>query len=159
TIISGMGELHLEIYLERMRREYQVDTLVSAPQVAYREAITMEVEFSYVHKKQDGGPGEWAKVVGKVGPCPDSPYRFVDRITGGAIPKHFIPACDAGFRAALTEGVLLGAPVLGVEVELGDGAIHSTDSSDLAFHKAARDALREALHKAGPVVLEPIMSV
>jgi elongation factor G len=159
TIISGMGELHLEIYLERIRREYEIDTVISAPQVAYREAITMETEFAYIHKKQDGGPGEWAKVVGKVRPCADAPYRFVDRITSGAIPKQYIPACDAGFREALSEGVLFGAPVLGVEVELCDGAIHSQDSSDLAFRKAARDALREALRKAGSVVLEPIMRV
>jgi elongation factor G len=159
TIISGMGELHLEIYIERMRREYEVDTIVSAPQVAYREAITMETEFVHLHKKQEGGKGEYAKVAGMIRPCADSAYRFVDRVTGGAIPRHFIPACDAGFRAALAEGVLLGAPVLGVEIELCDGAIHSEDSSDLAFRKAARDALREALRKAGSVVLEPIMTV
>jgi elongation factor G len=159
TIISGMGELHLEIYVERMRREYEVDTLVSAPQVAYRETITMEREFAHLHKKQVGGKGQYARVVGKVRPCADSAYRFVDRITGGAITKQFIPACDAGFRDALAEGVLLGAPVQGIEVELFDGEVHSTDSSELAFRIAARDALREALHEAGPVVLEPIMNV
>ncbi|MFO7563494.1 MAG: elongation factor G [Enhygromyxa sp.] len=159
TIISGMGELHLEVYIERMRREYEVDTIVSAPQVAYRETITMQATFDHLHKKQEGGKGQYAKVIGSVRPCADSGYRFVDRIVGGAIPRQYIPACDAGFRAALEQGVLLGAPVLGVEVELCDGAVHSTDSSELAFRKAARDAMREALRAAAPVVLEPIMSV
>ncbi|HLT36846.1 MAG TPA: EF-Tu/IF-2/RF-3 family GTPase, partial [Enhygromyxa sp.] len=159
TIISGMGELHLEVYAERMRREYEVDTILSAPQVAYREAITMEAEFAHLHRKQEGGSGEYARVIGAIRPITDSPYRFVDRITGGAIPRQYIPSCDAGFRDALAEGALLGAPVLGVEVELRDGAIHPTDSSDLAFFKAARDAMREALRNASPIVLEPLMTV
>jgi elongation factor G len=159
TLISGMGELHLEIYVERMLREYGVETVLSAPQVAYRETITKEIAFAHVHKKQEGGRGEYAKVIGTIRPSSDSAYRFVDRITGGAIPKQYIPACDAGFRAALEQGAVLGAPVTGVEVELSDGGIHSTDSNDLAFRKAARDALREALRSAGSVVLEPCMKV
>ncbi len=159
TLISGMGELHLEIYVERMLREYGVETVLSAPQVAYRETITKEWTFAHTHKKQDGGNGEYAKVIGTIRPSPESAYRFVDRITGGAIPKQYIPACDAGFRAALEEGAVLGAPVTGVEVELRDGGYHAQDSSELAFRKAARDAMRDALCEAGSVVLEPVMKV
>ncbi|HEY8375765.1 MAG TPA: elongation factor G, partial [Nannocystis sp.] len=147
----------------RMRREYNVETTVGEPQVAYRETITQETPFMYTHKKQTGGSGQYAKVGGVMRPLPeDAPdriYRFVDNIVGGKIPREFIPSCDNGFRQAMERGVLIGFPVVGVEVEINDGAAHAVDSSDMAFQIAARAAFKETMPKAGPIVLEPIMKV
>ncbi|MDC0668469.1 elongation factor G [Nannocystis radixulma] len=163
TIIQGMGELHLDIYIERMRREYQVDTTVGEPQVAYRETITQEVPFVYIHKKQTGGSGQYAKIGGVMRPlpedAPDKVYRFVDNVVGGKIPREYIPSCDNGFRQSLDRGVLIGFPVVGVEMEVNDGAAHAVDSSDMAFQIAARAAFKESMPKAAPQVLEPIMKV
>ena len=163
TIIQGMGELHLDIYIERMKREYQVETTVGEPQVAYRETITQEVPFTYIHKKQTGGSGQYAKIGGVMRPlpedAPDKTYRFVDNVVGGKIPREYIPSCDNGFRQSLDRGVLIGFPVVGVEMEVNDGAAHAVDSSDMAFQIAARAAFKETMPKAGPQVLEPIMKV
>ncbi|PCC72043.1 translation elongation factor 2 (EF-2/EF-G) [Nannocystis exedens] len=163
TIIQGMGELHLDIYIERMKREYQVETTVGEPQVAYRETITQEVPFTYTHKKQTGGSGQYAKIGGVMRPlpedAPDKIYRFVDNVVGGKIPREYIPSCDNGFRQSLDRGVLIGFPVVGVEMEVNDGAAHAVDSSDMAFQIAARAAFKETMPKAGPQVLEPIMKV
>ncbi len=166
TIIGGMGELHLEVYVERMRREYRVDVEVGAPQVAYREAITQRAEFEYTHKKQTGGSGQYAKVAGYIEPLDlDSMegeaahYEFESKIVGGAIPKEYIPSCDKGFKGSLDEGQLIGFPVVGVRVVLTDGNSHAVDSSDRAFQTAAKFAFREVYKKAKPVILEPIMKV
>ena len=164
TVISGMGELHLDVYIERMRREYSVDTIVGEPQVAYRETITQEVPFMYIHKKQTGGSGQYAKVGGVMRPLvaaegENAQYKFVDNIVGGKIPREYIPSCDQGFRQALDRGVLIGFPVVGVEMEINDGAAHAVDSSDMAFQIAARSAFRETMPKAVPVILEPLMKV
>ncbi len=159
TIISGMGELHLEVYVERMRREYAAEVETGAPQVAYREAISRRADFDYLHKKQTGGSGQYAKVVGYLEPIEDDDYEFVDQIRGGAIPTEYIPACDKGFRSSLTKGSLIGFPVVGIRAVLVDGNSHSVDSSDMAFQAAARAAFREAYRKAGPRILEPLMRV
>ncbi|MCB9717236.1 MAG: elongation factor G [Myxococcales bacterium] len=163
TILAGMGELHLEVYIERMRREYKVDTIVGEPQVAYRETITREVPYAYIHKKQTGGSGQYAKIGGVMRPLveadPGQHYRFVDKITGGIIPREYIPSCDNGFQEAMDRGVLIGFPVVDVEMELNDGGFHAVDSSDMAFKICARTAFKEAMRSAGPVVLEPLMKV
>jgi elongation factor G len=166
TIIGGMGELHLDVYVERMRREYRVAVEVGAPQVAYRETITQQAEFSYVHKKQTGGSGQYAKVAGYMEPLDQSDenegekhYEFVSEIKGGAIPTEYIPSCDKGFKASLDEGLLIGFPVVGVRMVVNDGNSHAVDSSDRAFQTAAKFAFREVYPKAKPVILEPIMKV
>ena len=159
TVISGMGELHLDVYIERMRREYDVPIEVSPPRVAYREAITRLADFNYTHKKQTGGSGQYGRVAGSMEPLEDADYEFVDNITGGAIPREFISSCDKGFRSMLDKGTLIGQPVVGVKITIVDGQSHSVDSSDTAFQAAARGAWREAFNKAGPVILEPIMKV
>ncbi len=159
TIICGMGELHLDVYLERMKREYGIEIETSPPQVAYRETITRRVSFDYTHKKQTGGAGQYGRVIGYIEPTDGSEYEFENRVTGGAIPKEFIPSCDAGFQACLTKGSLAGYPVVGVKVVLEDGAHHPVDSSDLAFKQAAIGAFRSVYNKAEPVLLEPIMRV
>ncbi|MCX7823759.1 MAG: elongation factor G [Syntrophobacterales bacterium] len=159
TIISGMGELHLEVYIERMRREYQAQVEVSPPQVAYRETITKRADFDYTHKKQTGGAGQYGRVVGYIEPLEEGEYEFVNEIVGGAIPKEFIPSCDTGFRSCLTKGRLGGYPIVGVRVVLKDGAYHPVDSSDIAFQQAAIGAFRLAYEKAQPILLEPIMRV
>lgn len=163
TIIAGMGELHLEVYLERMRREYKVDTIVGEPQVAYRETITKEVDYAYTHKKQTGGSGQFAKLAGRMLPLqeanPGEHYRFTDKIVGGVIPKEYIPSCDHGFKAAMERGVIIGFPVVDVEMTVEDGQFHAVDSSDMAFQIAARAAFKEAMRSAKPVILEPIMKV
>ncbi len=165
TIISGMGELHLDVYIERMRREYKVDVVVGEPQVAYRETVTREVPYMYTHKKQTGGAGQYAKLGGFMRPLPDElreehkVYNFVDNIVGGKIPREYIPSCNNGFQTAMQKGVLIGFPVVDVEMEVNDGAAHAVDSSDMAFQVAARAAFRETMSKAGPVILEPIMKV
>jgi elongation factor G len=159
TIISGMGELHLDVYIERMKREYSAEVVTSPPRVAYRETITRRVDFNYTHKKQTGGSGQYGKVGGFIEPWSEAPFRFEDDIAGGAIPKEFIPAVEKGFRSMLPKGALIGAPVTGVSVTLNDGSSHSVDSSDIAFQEAARGAWRESYPKAGPQILEPLMKV
>jgi len=161
TIMSGMGELHLEIYSERLKREYNVETTSGAPQVAYRESITKSTPFDYTHKKQTGGQGQYAKVVGTLEPHsdPSVDYEFVDEIVGGRIPREFIPACDKGFKEQLKKGLLIGFPVVNIRVRLQDGAFHVVDSSEMAFRICAQTAIREFYHKANPIILEPIMKV
>ncbi len=159
TIISGMGELHLEVYIERMKREYQAEVEVSPPQVAYRETITKRAAFDYTHKKQTGGAGQYGRVAGYIEPLEEGEYEFVNEVVGGVIPKEFIPSCDTGFRACLTKGGLAGYPIVGVRVVLNDGAYHPVDSSDIAFQQAAIGAFRSAYEKAQPILLEPIMRV
>ena len=159
TIIEGMGELHLEIYIERMRREYKAEVDTGQPQVAYRETITRRAEFNYTHKKQTGGAGQYGRVAGYIEPVEDEEFVFESQITGGAIPTQFIPACEKGFRDCLQKGPKLEYPVTGVKVVINDGASHSVDSSEMAFAAAARSAFKETYPKARPVVLEPIMKV
>ncbi|HLV60466.1 MAG TPA: elongation factor G [Fredinandcohnia sp.] len=162
TIIAGMGELHLDVYIERMRREYKCEVIVGKPQVAYREAISQRAEFNYTHKKQTGGAGQFARVAGYIEPLPEDAvenYEFVDEIVGGVIPREFIPACDKGFREAIEKGSLIGFPVVKTRVVINDGAAHSVDSSELAFKIASIQAFREAYAKAAPQILEPIMKV
>jgi elongation factor G len=162
TIISGMGELHLEIYIERMKREYDCEVVAGKPQVAYRETISQKGEFAYTHKKQTGGSGQFARVCGYVEPLPSDAvqqYEFVDDIVGGSIPREFIPACDKGFQEAVKKGSLIGFPVVGLRVVINDGAFHAVDSSEMAFKTAAIMGFREGYAAAKPVILEPIMKV
>ncbi|HYC54524.1 MAG TPA: elongation factor G, partial [Candidatus Binatia bacterium] len=162
TIISGMGELHLDIYMERMRREYGCEVIAGKPQVAYRETITQKGEFHYTHKKQTGGSGQFAKIGGYLEPLPADAvetYEFVDEVVGGAIPREYVPACDKGFREAIKEGSLAGFPVIGVRAVINDGASHAVDSSEMAFKTAALMAFREGFSRAKPILLEPIMKV
>ncbi len=159
TIISGMGELHLEVYLERMRREYGAEVEAGAPQVAYRETITRKAEFNYTHKKQTGGAGQFGRVAGYMEPLEDGDYEFVSKITGGSIPTEYIPSLDKGFRKCLKKGSLASFPLTGVRLVVDDGASHSVDSSDNAFQAAAKGAFREAYAKSAPVLLEPVMKV
>jgi elongation factor G len=162
TIIRGMGELHLDIYMERMRREYNCEVIAGKPQVAYREAVTKRGEFTYTHKKQTGGSGQYAKIEGFIEPLPaDSveAYEFVDDVVGGRIPREYIPACDKGFREAIKKGSLIGFPVVGVRCTVNDGASHAVDSSEMAFKTAALMGFREGFDRAKPVILEPIMKV
>lgn len=162
TIISGMGELHLEIYCERIKREYNCEVVVGKPQVAFRETITKRGDYNYTHKKQTGGSGQFGRVIGYIEPLPADAaqaYEFVDEIVGGSIPREFIPACDKGFQEAVREGRLIGFPIVGIRVVLNDGAYHDVDSSEQAFKTAAIMGFREAYEKAGAVVLEPIMKL
>jgi elongation factor G len=162
TIISGMGELHLEIYVERIRREYKVDCVIGAPKVSYRETPTKEVSFNYKHRKQTGGAGQYAHVVGKMVPLPpDSPepFEFENDVTGGRIPNEYIPSVEKGFRRALVKGPVAGYEVIGVKMVLEDGSYHDVDSSDMAFQICGFDAFRETFRRADPVLLEPIMKV
>ena len=159
TIIKGMGELHLDVYIERMRREYKCEVETGMPQVAYRESITQRAEFNYTHKKQTGGSGQYGRVAGFMEPLEDKDYEFVDNIKGGVIPNEYIPSCDKGFRASMAKGALIGFPIVGVKCTINDGQYHPVDSSDIAFQVAAQGAFREAYAKAKPVILEPIMKV
>jgi elongation factor G len=159
TVISGMGELHLEVYVERMRREYNAEVETGAPQVAYREAISRRSDFDHLHKKQTGGAGQYAKVVGYIEPLDEGDYEFVNEIYGGSIPSEYIPACDKGFRSVLAKGHLIGFPIVRVRVVLTDGNSHAVDSSDMAFQAAARAAFRDAYRRAAPQILEPVMKV
>ncbi len=162
TIISGMGELHLEIYIERMKREYNCEVIAGKPQVAYRETITQKTDFMYQHKKQTGGSGQYAKIAGIFEPLPADAvetYEFVDAIVGGKIPREFIPSCDKGFQEQLKKGLLIGAPVVGFRVTINDGAYHAVDSSDMAFKICAMTAVREFYAKCKPIILEPIMKL
>jgi elongation factor G len=162
TIISGMGELHLDIYMERMRREYNCDVIAGKPQVAYRETISQRSDIAYTHKKQTGGSGQFARIGGYMEPLPaDSveTYEFVDDVVGGAIPREFIPACDKGFKEGIKKGSLIGFPVVGVRCVVNDGLAHAVDSSEQAFRTAALMGFREAYSAAKPTILEPIMKV
>jgi elongation factor G len=159
TIISGMGELHLEVYIERMKREYKADVEVGAPRVAYRETISQLAEFNYTHKKQTGGSGQFGRVAGYMEPLEEGEYEFVDEIVGGVIPREFIPSCDKGFQQALDKGVLTGSPITGIKIVINDGAAHNVDSSDVAFQLASVGAFKEGYAKAGPIIKEPIMKV
>jgi elongation factor G len=159
TVISGMGELHLEVYLERMRREYNAQVTTGMPRVAYRETITRRAEFNYIHKKQTGGSGQYGRVAGFMEPVIDADFVFDNKVTGGSIPTQYIPACEKGFQKCMEKGALLEFPVTGVKVTINDGASHSVDSSDMAFQAAARGGFLEAYRKAAPVIQEPIMKV
>jgi len=163
TIISGMGELHLEILVDRMRREFKVEANVGKPQVAYRESLKKPVDrYDYTHKKQSGGSGQFAKVQIAIEPLPtggEKSYEFVNKITGGRIPKEYIPSVDVGCQEGMANGPLAGYPLVDVRVTLLDGAYHDVDSSELAFKIAGLQAFREAARLAGPVILEPVMSV
>ena len=159
TIIEGMGELHLEVYVERMRREYNAAVETGKPQVAYRETITSRAEFNYTHKKQTGGAGQYGRVAGYIEPIDDEEFIFDNQVTGGSIPTQYIPACEKGFRECLKKGPKMEFPVTGIRVVLNDGSSHSVDSSEMAFSAAARGAFRETYLKAKPVIHEPIMKV
>lgn len=159
TIIKGMGELHLAVYVERMKREYKCEVTVSQPEVAYRESITQRADFNYTHKKQTGGSGQYGRVAGFMEPISEKDYEFVDSIKGGAIPNEYIPSCDKGFKKAMEKGSLIGAPVVGVRCTINDGQYHPVDSSDIAFQTAAIGAFREGYAKAKAAILEPIMKV
>ena len=159
TIISGMGELHLEVYIERMRREYDAIVDTGAPQVAYRETITQYAEFDYIHKKQTGGSGQYGRVAGYIEPTDEADFIFDNQVTGGSIPTNYIPACEKGFRSCMAKSPRLEFPITNVRVVLNDGASHSVDSSDMAFQTAARDAFLSVYPKAKPVIQEPIMKV
>lgn len=162
TIISGMGELHLEIYVERMKREFNCEVVVGQPQVAYRETIMQEGPYDYTHKKQTGGSGQFAKVVGRIEPIAadvKEVFTFQNEVVGGRIPREFIPAVEEGFKDQCAKGPLIGFPIVGVNVILEDGAYHDVDSSYMAFKICAMAAMREAYQKAKPTVLEPIMKL
>ena len=159
TIIAGMGELQLDVYVERMKREYGAEVETSPPRVAYRETITRLAPFDYTHKKQTGGSGQFGRVAGFIEPLTDGEYEFIDEIKGGAIPREFISACDKGFKSMLHKGRLIEAPVTMVKVTINDGKAHSVDSSDVAFQEACRGAFREVYHQANPIILEPLMKV
>ncbi len=159
TIISGMGELHLEVYLERMRREYQAEVTTSPPRVAYRETITQRAEFNYLHKKQTGGAGQFARVAGYMEPVQNEDFVFDNQVVGGAIPTQFIAACEKGFRKSMQKGPKMEFPITGIRIVINDGASHAVDSSDMAFQAAARGAFLQGYAKAKPVIHEPIMKV
>jgi elongation factor G len=164
TVIKGMGELHLDILVDRMRREFNVEANIGKPQVAYRETIKRTVEkFDFTHKKQTGGSGQFAKVQITFGPLVDAEdgvfYEFENKVTGGRIPREYIPSVDAGIQDALQGGIMAGYPVVNVKASLLDGAYHDVDSSEMAFKIAGSMAAKEALRKAQPVLLEPLMDV
>ena len=159
TIISGMGELHLDVYIERMQREYSAEVTAGAPRVAYRETITQRAVFDYLHKKQTGGSGQYGRVGGWMEPIADTEFEFENQVVGGAIPTQYIAACEKGFRECIAKGPKMEFPVTGVKIVINDGASHSVDSSDLAFHQAARGAFQQGYAKAKPVIQEPIMKV
>lgn len=162
TIICGMGELHLDIYVERMRREYKVEVQVGAPKVSYREAPSEKVDFDYKHKKQTGGSGQFAHIKGSLSPIPsegEAAFEFEEHIVGGRIPKQFIAPVEKGFRDSLGKGPLAEFPVVGVKIDLNDGSYHDVDSSERAFYICACDCFRQTMREAKPVLLEPIMKV
>jgi elongation factor G len=160
TILKGMGELHLEIKVDILKRTYKIDANVGAPQVAYRETITRPADVDYTHKKQTGGSGQFARVKMHFEPLPPgSGFSFESKVVGGTVPKEYIPGVEKGVKGSLDNGVLAGFPVIDFKVELTDGAYHEVDSSALAFEIAARAAMKEGLAKASPKLLEPIMKV
>jgi elongation factor G len=158
TLIAGMGELHLDVYIERMKREYKAEVVTSPPQVAYRETIGARTEFNYTHKKQTGGSGQYGRVAGYAEPF-EGDFEFNDEIRGGSIPREFIPSCEKGFKSMLQKSPRLGVPVVGVRVTINDGQSHAVDSSDIAFQEAARGAFRDFFPRARPKILEPIMKL
>jgi elongation factor G len=147
------------VYVERMKREYSAEVETGAPQVAYREAISLRAEFNYTHKKQTGGSGQFGRVAGYIEPLESGDFEFVDEIAGGAIPREFISSVEKGFRSMIKKGRLIGFPVTGLRVVVNDGSAHAVDSSDNAFQAAARGAFREVYHRAKPQILEPLMKV
>ncbi|MCK4377938.1 MAG: elongation factor G, partial [Deltaproteobacteria bacterium] len=159
TIIEGMGELHLEVYVERMRREYDALVETGQPRVAYREAITRKAEFNYTHKKQTGGSGQFGRVAGYMEPATDDDFVFESKIVGGSIPTQYISSCEKGFKACMSKGPKMEFPVTGVKIVINDGSSHAVDSSEMAFQAAARGAFLEGYAKASPTILEPIMKV
>ena len=159
TVISGMGELHLDVYVERMKREYKVEVDVGEPQVNYREAITRKATFDYLHKKQTGGSGQYAKIIGYIEPIEEETFEFVNECVGTNVPSEFIPSVEKGCRDAIAKGDLVGFPVEGLRVVLQDGAAHAVDSSDQAFRAAALYAVKKAIGEAGAKVLEPVMAL
>jgi len=159
TLISGMGELHLEVYIERIKREFNAVVTTGPPQVKYRETITRAVEFDYTHKKQTGGSGQYAKVQGLMEPSEDGQFHFESKVVGGRIPTEYIGACRKGFELSVAEGQYIGAPVQGLKVTMLDGNSHAVDSSDMAFQTACRATFREFYGKGKPVALEPLMLV
>jgi elongation factor G len=162
TIIAGMGELHLDIYVERIRREYNVEVEVGAPRVNYREAPTQAAAFNTRHRKQTGGSGQYAHIVGRLDVLPDDAeenFLFEEHVVGGRIPKQYIPAVEKGFRSMLTKGPIAKYPVVGLAVYLEDGSYHEVDSSDMAFQVCAQTTMRETFPKTRPMLLEPVMKV
>ena len=159
TIIQGMGELHLDVYIERMKREYRAEVETGKPEVAYREAIGQRMDFDYTHKKQTGGAGQFGRIIGHIEPLSKGNFEFQNNVKGGHIPREYIPACEKGFRATLEEGQLIGFPVVGIKVVLSDGQSHPVDSSELAFRTAAREAVKKIYMRAKPRILEPVMKV
>ncbi|MCD4717767.1 MAG: elongation factor G [Desulfobacterales bacterium] len=159
TIISGMGELHLDVYVERMKREFSALVSTGIPQVAYREAITRMAPFDYIHKKQTGGSGQFGRVAGFMEPSEDGTYEFDNKVKGGVIPTEYLPAVDKGMQSCLKKGLMLGFPVIGMKVTVNDGKSHSVDSSEMAFTRAAIGAFKQAYNKARPVILEPVMKL
>jgi len=166
TVLSGMGELHLEVYIERMKREYEVECVAGQPNVSYKETIAGKTEFDWLHKKQTGGAGQYAKVSGYMEHMTEEeikehgkPNQFINRCIGTNIPPEYYPSCEKGMNDAMTEGALVGCEVEGVRVVLQDGASHAVDSSDMAFRICMANAVRDTMKKSNPSVLEPIMSV
>ncbi len=163
TVISGMGELHLEVYIERMRREYKVDVDVSPPQVNYREAPTKAISFDYRHRKQSGGSGQYAHIIGEMKPLPeegvDESFLFEEKIVGGKIPRQYIPAIEKGLRRSLEKGPVAGFPVVNLHYLVTDGSYHEVDSSDMAFQICAQGSMREYFKKTEPCLLEPVMKI
>jgi elongation factor G len=164
TIMSGMGELHLEIYIERLKREFNVECITGNPKVNYKETVTARGQFSYLHKKQSGGAGQYAKVIGFIEPLDEEDakkgdFLFENHVVGTNIPPEFIPSCEKGARAACEKGVLAGYPLTGVRVVVTDGQAHAVDSSDLAFQLAMQYGIREGAKNAKAQILEPIMSL
>jgi len=162
VLIAGMGELHLEIYIERIRREYNVEVEVGAPKVSYREAPQQPVKFDYRHKKQTGGAGQFAHIIGRMEPLPEEEpelFIFEESVVGGRVPRQYIPSVEKGFREMINKGTLAGFPVVGLKIVLEDGSYHDVDSSDRAFQTAARDCFREAFPRTKPALLEPIMKM
>jgi len=159
TVIEGMGELHLEVLVERMKREFNVEATIGRPQVSYRETITVPAECEGKYVKQSGGRGQYGHVWIKFEPNKDEGYEFVDEIVGGVVPREYIPVVDKGIQEALDSGVLAGYPMIDVKATLYDGSYHDVDSNEMAFKIAASFALKEAKNKCKPVLLEPIMNV
>jgi elongation factor G len=163
TVIAGMGELHLDIYVERIKREYKVEVEVGAPKVSYREAPTKEAEYNFKHKKQTGGSGQYAHIVGRMLPLPEDSehesFEFEEKVVGGRIPREYIPSVEKGFRDSLSKGPVAGYPIEGVKCVLEDGSYHDVDSSDMAFQVCARNCFRETFLKTKPVLLEPVMKL
>jgi elongation factor G len=162
TLMAGMGELHLEIYVERIRREYNVQVEVGAPKVSYREAPTRPAPYDFRHKKQTGGSGQFAHIVGQLEPLPDDApdsFEFEENIVGGRIPKEYIPSIEKGFRSSLPKGPVAGFPIIGVKAIVSDGSYHEVDSSDMAFQICARNCFNETFLKTKPVLLEPVMKL